>query len=103
MNPTERASERAIAAHSAVGWVWRTEDAMPSLPVLLTPIPDDACAAGAGTGFAPLPIKLSMRPTADTHCPDLIDIKRPVAPQARRLPKRSDASCVATPHSAAWN
>ena len=40
MNPTERASkERAIAAHSAVGWVWRTEDAMPSLPVLLTPIP----------------------------------------------------------------
>jgi hypothetical protein len=40
MNPAERAAkERAIAARGAVGWVWRTEDAMPSLPALHTPIP----------------------------------------------------------------
>jgi hypothetical protein len=40
MTPAERLSkERAIAAGSAATWVWRTEDVMPRLPALLTPLP----------------------------------------------------------------
>jgi hypothetical protein len=40
MNPTERvAKERATSATGPAAWMWRTEDAMPPLPALLTPIP----------------------------------------------------------------
>jgi hypothetical protein len=39
MTPAERLSkERAIAAGSPATWVWRTEDVMPPLPAMLTPI-----------------------------------------------------------------
>jgi hypothetical protein len=39
MNPVERASkEGVIAATGPAAWVWCTEDEMPPLPALLTPI-----------------------------------------------------------------